>query len=320
MTKSRLTWLLYAADYVLRQKFPVYQKNKKYCKREVLDMYGASGALSDMIRGGEPFAVGRLGLFELAAMRMYEFGIKKKYSLVMNNIYNCAGFFPNDISYGYEFNDCMKDAMSVMDIQAANTNVIENYFIDHYLPKEAVVCDSFNLFEVCKLGNDSWTKALKGKKVLVVTSFPDSVKVQYEKREKLFLGTDILPEFDLKTYKPLMTVGNLKDDRFDNWFEALYFMAEEILNIDFDIALLGCGAYGYPLAAEIKRGGRQAVHMGGTIQLMFGIMGKRWDGTRPGSDGKMRADVAKYYNDDWIYPIEEKPADADKVEYGPYWK
>ena len=29
--------------------------------------------------------------------------------------------------------------------------------------------------------------ALKGKKVLVVTSFPDSVKVQYEKREKLFL-------------------------------------------------------------------------------------------------------------------------------------
>ena len=93
-----------------------------------------------------------------------------------------------------------------------------------------------------------------------------------------------------------------------------------ILKIDFDIALLGCGAYGYPLAAEIKRGCRQAVHMGGAIQLMFGIMGKRWDGTRPGSDGKMRADVAKYYNDDWIYPIEEKPADADKVEYGPYWK
>ena len=138
--------------------------------------------------------------------------------------------------------------------------------------------------------------------------------------ETLWKNAAQLPEFELKTYKPLMTVGNLKDDRFDNWFEALYFMSEEIQNIDFDIALLGCGAYGYPLAAEIKRGGRQAVHMGGAIQLMFGIMGKRWDGTRPGSDGRMREDVARYYNDDWIYPIEEKPADADKVEYGPYWK
>ena len=60
--------------------------------------------------------------------------------------------------------------------------------------------------------------------------------------------------------------------------------------------------------------------MGGAIQLMFGIMGKRWDGTRPGADGKMRADVAKYYNGEWIYPIEEKPGEAGKVEYGPYWK
>ena len=128
MKNSRLTWFMYAMDYVLRHKIPAYQKNKKYCKREVLDMYGASEVLAGMIEKGQPFAAGRLGLFELAAMRMYEFEIKKKYSLVMNNIYNCAGFFPNDISYGYEFNDCMKDAMSVMDIQAANTNVIENYF------------------------------------------------------------------------------------------------------------------------------------------------------------------------------------------------
>ena len=320
MIGNKITWFTYATGYVLRHNIPAYKKITKYCKRKMLDTNNSSELLSELIKSPQPFAVGRVGLFELAAMRMYEFEVKKKYPIVMENIYNCAGFFPNDISYGYEFNNCMKDAMSVMNIQAASRNIMENYFIDHYLPKDSVVCDSFDLFEVCKLGNDSWTKALTSKKVLVVTSFPESVKIQYEKREKLFLGTDILPEFELKTYKPLMTVGNLKDDRFDNWFEALYFMADEILNIDFDIALLGCGAYGYPLAAEIKRGGRQAVHMGGAIQLMFGIMGKRWDGTRPGSDGKMRADVAKYYNDDWIYPIEEKPADADKVEYGPYWK
>lgn len=58
--------------------------------------------------------------------------------------------------------------------------------------------------------------------------------------------------------------------------------------------------------------------MEGSLQILFGIMGKRWDGSVFG--GKMREDVAKYYNDNWIYPIEERPVDASKVEYGPYWK
>ena len=30
--------------------------------------------------------------------------------------------------------------------------------------------------------------------------------------------------------------------------------------------------------------------------------------------------LKRYYNDDWIYPVEERPPAADGVEYGPYWK
>lgn len=317
---SKISWFIYAADNVLRQKLKFYKNTVKYCKQDIKDADNASLILSEKILSGKPFAVGRFGLFELAAMRMFEFDKKDKYQLVMDNIYNCAGFFPNDINLGKRFNSVMKESLSVMDIQAANNNILENYFFNTYLPKNSLVCDSFDLFEICILGEKSWTKSLKGKKVLVVTSFPDSVKMQYEKRELLFNGKDILPEFELITYKPLMTVGDLRDDRFDNWFDALKFMENEINAINFDIALLGCGAYGFPLAASIKKAGHQAVHMGGVLQLLFGIMGKRWDGTRPGDTGKVRADVAKYYNEYWTYPVEEKPKEAGKVEYGPYWK
>jgi threonine dehydrogenase-like Zn-dependent dehydrogenase len=39
-------------------------------------------------------------------------------------------------------------------------------------------------------------------------------------------------------------------------------MIDEIGKIDFDVAILGCGAYGLPLAAAIKGMGKQAIHLG----------------------------------------------------------
>lgn len=48
-------------------------------------------------------------------------------------------------------------------------------------------------------------------------------------------------------------------------------MKDEIDKQDYDIALIGCGAYGFPLAAHIKRSGKKAIHLGGALQLLFGI-------------------------------------------------
>lgn len=318
MRRSKLIWMLYAIDYVFRKKSRIYGR-RKYCNRSTIPDNQASKHLSELLLSNEPFAAGRFGLFEIAAMRMYEFGIRKKYTIVMDNIYNCAGFFPNDIELGRHFLDVMIEACKEMDIFAASRQLCENYFINTYMSKNVCVAESFGLFEICNL-SDCWTKNLKGKKVLVVTPFTESVKSQYKKREKLFPGTNILPEFELLTYRSLMTVGDIRDERFETWFDALEFMKKEILLLDFDVALLGCGAYGFPLAAEIKRAGKQAIHMGGILQILFGIMGKRWDGTRIGNEIHIREDIAKYYNDNWIYPLEERPKDADKVEYGPYWK
>lgn len=315
---SKLVWTGYAIDYVLRNKLSFYKN--KYCKRLYVDNNEGSRKLAELIISGKPFMAGRMGLFEVAAMRMYEFNKKNKYKIVLDNIYNCAGFFPNDTKLGYKFLEISKAALKETDILASNRQLCENYFINQYMPKNSMVTESLELFDVCKL-ESSWSKVLKGKKVLVVTPFDESVKHQYEIREKLFPGDEeILPEFELITYKSLMTVGDMKDERFASWFEALEYMKKEILEINFDIAILGCGAYGFPLAAAIKRAGKSAIHMGGALQILFGIMGKRWDGTRTGNEIKIRDDIARFYNENWIYPLEARPEGADKVEYGPYWK
>ena len=86
------------------------------------------------------------------------------------------------------------------------------------------------------------------------------------------------------------------------------------MKIEFDVAIVGCGAYGFPLAAKLKQAGKQAIHLAGATQLLFGIKGKRWE------EDPAFEYVRKFFNEAWVYPDEtEKPKNASVVEGGCYW-
>lgn len=172
-----------------------------------------------------------------------------------------------------------------------------------------------------------WTRYLKGKKVLVVHPFEETIKMQYMKRNLLFENDDILPSFELKTLKAVQTIAGNKS-QFNNWFEALQYMEDKIIQIDFDVCIIGCGAYGLPLAAFVKRMGKQAIHLAGGTQLLFGILGNRWTKQykmqkvwhyRPGID--INLDYTSLFNKYWCYPLDcDTPKGATKVEDSCYWK
>lgn len=170
-----------------------------------------------------------------------------------------------------------------------------------------------------------WTRYLKGKKVLVVHPFEESIRMQYEKRHLLFECEDILPKFELITFKAVQTIAGCKSS-FKNWFEALDYMKNEISKIDFDVAIIGCGAYGMPLAAHVKQMGKQAIHMAGGTQLLFGILGSRWveqykdsQEYRPGVF--INTNYRTLFNENWIYPLEcDTPKGSEIVEDNCYWK
>jgi hypothetical protein len=157
-----------------------------------------------------------------------------------------------------------------------------------------------------------WSRVLAGKKVLVVHPFADTIADQYSrKRTALFANPLVLPEFELKTIKAVQSIANNKS-QFLTWFDALDHMKAQIFVTDFDIAIIGCGAYGMPLAAHCKRIGRKAVHLGGQTQLLFGLKGKRWE---TGHD-----EITSMFNEHWVYPGEhDKPKDFKVVEGGAYW-
>ena len=182
---------------------------------------------------------------------------------------------------------------------------MENYFYEKYTPLAAII-QNWALDPL--LG--SWTPLLKGKKVLVISPFAEDIEAQYKKRLLLFPNDEeILPEFELTTIKAVQSIGNSKDPRYETWFEALDAMKIEILTKDFDIALVGAGAYGSPLCLYIKSLGKQALQTGGATQLLFGIIGKRWED---------RDYVKTKINEHWIRPS-ERPSGYENVEEGCYW-
>lgn len=155
-----------------------------------------------------------------------------------------------------------------------------------------------------------WSAALAGKRVLVVHPFEASIQQQFLKREHLFPSTDILPEFELQTLKAVQSNAG-GETTYESWGDALNTMKEQINATEFDIALIGAGAYGLPLAAHVKDLGKQAVHMGGALQILFGIKGGRWDDNPK---------INRFYNEHWARPLpEETPAQSGQVEEGCYW-
>lgn len=156
-----------------------------------------------------------------------------------------------------------------------------------------------------------WSAALEQRRVLVVHPFAASILQQYQfSRGRIFGDHDVLPEFDLQVLPSPQTLAPLTGG-YGTWIDALHDLTDRVLQLEFDVALIGCGAYGLPLGAAIKDAGRQAIHLGGALQILFGIRGRRWE--------QIPA-VAALMNDHWIRPSsEETPASASLVDEGCYW-
>lgn len=166
--------------------------------------------------------------------------------------------------------------------------------------------------------NTTFLSTFRGKRVLIVSPFVDTMKAQVDRGALAHIYG--LPEYMngvefLFAKAPVTLAGNHDGKDWQVQFAAL---KERIVAAgDFDIALLGCGGYGMPTSHYIyKELGRSAIYVGGALQLFFGIMGRRWLGS---------PFYARYFNVAktgvyWVKPAEqEKPAGIERVEKGCYW-
>ena len=261
---------------------------------------------------GEPFCAVRFGSSELATtVDCIAMDLKLKRSIrdkCMISLCRNAGFFPNDKELAYLYGKKQSELVKNVDLFAVWGLKMEDYVISSFGKKQSLVCVPRG-FEPYYFENP-WSRHLAGKKVLVIHPFEESIKRQYENREKLFYNKNILPEFELHTLKAVQSAA-FSDTKFENWFDALQYMFDEAMKIDFDVAIIGCGAYGLPLACMLKEAGRSSIHMGGAVQILFGIKGNRWD---------KNEFISGLYNEYWVRPSAgETPDNAKAVENACYW-
>lgn len=286
----------------------VYRYNRRKLNREETQDW-----IRDRIERSIPTMVARYGgneshvTGEAIGMELgIKKGIRKKILLQINRD---AGLFPYGDETAYRFGMLMKESSAQLDLLAVWHTVMQDYLVNCVCPPDMLTTSLADIEPY--YSSHPWTSALAGKKVVVVHPFQKTIEEQYRKREKLFDNPEVLPIFELRTVKAVQTIAYSEDNRFQSWFDALDYMFTEVMKEDFDVAIIGCGAYGFPLAARIRAAGKTAIHMGGATQLLFGIKGKRWDN---------REISIRLYNDYWIRPVEEdKPEKAGLVENGCYW-
>lgn len=155
-----------------------------------------------------------------------------------------------------------------------------------------------------------WSQVLRGRTVLVIHPLAKLIESQYARRSQLFRDLGVLPGFELRTMAAEVTNAGARPV-FADWFAALDSMINRMSAMRFDVAIIGAGSYGLPLAAAVKRMGLQAVHLGGATQLLFGIRGKRWDDLPA---------FQQLFTDAWVRPDEgTRPPRWREIEGGSYW-
>jgi len=304
-----------------REKYIIPKDSSSRYNYSVINDFGlAYDLIKEALLSASPCMISRFGSNELGATLNFRKGhplafLRKTFPFWVSKqskerMLLHAGFFPNDNKSLSQFSDLIIDIKNDIDI------------LGTWIGSESILpfnnnCKFVSLINLEPFWNiNPWTIALKGKKVLVVHPFADSILRQYSKRELLFDNKDILPQFKtLQVIKAVQSVGGEKNN-FSNWFEALHYMESQIDTVDYEIALIGCGAYGMPLAAHCKRMGKKAVHLGGVLQMLFGIIGKRWEDPNHDGDYKYTA----LFNENWIRPSDaETPSSANIVEEACYW-
>ena len=287
----------------------------KYADTSVWSVEFGNDLVANALQSDCAQAIGKLGSVELQAIRSY----LKRYKAVdwevstqayRRVLFTNAGVFPNKADVFCQYCDfLLEDVLPKLTVFAVWFNVGEASIHRRYSCQAQLV--NARALESYYSDSIPWTKVLQGKRVLVVHPFESTIKAQFLRRHEIWAGRpSILPDMELETLR-VPQLPSLVPPTHPSWFAALDYLKKRMSDIEFDVALIGAGAYSLPLAVYARQMGKHGIHLGGTTQVYFGIMGRRWD---------EHPVISKYYNQSWQRPLpQDTPTGASIIEGGCYW-
>jgi hypothetical protein len=191
-----------------------------------------------------------------------------------------------------------------------NCGKFDHLIFSHLSPNTPVTEAAIIKADQLALLDKPWTHGLSNKTILVIHPLENSIKCQVKVLHDLFKESEgggygkgdvhnlwVGSDTKIKVAKMILANGNNNPHR--SFTETLQIMQERIDNAGhFDVAIIGAGGYGMPLAhycKNIKK--KSAIVMGGVSQLLFGIKGKRWENNR------YYEMLKKIRTRNWIWPL-----------------
>jgi len=249
---------------------------------------------------------------DLEPLRKY---IKKTLAAMKNN----AGILLRSNAETSHYSDLYLSAMEHCEIMAGWD--IQGNYIGHIAQSHAYLRNifptkkmfwalSFDIFHY--IYNNPWTHALKGKRILLISPFEESLLEKIPIRSKIYDGIDLFPDCEFITMKPPQTQAGEQSRGFTIEFVEFTQRVESVID-QFDVALVSCGGYANPICSFIYEHGKSAIYVGGVLQMYFGILGERWIQERNDA-------VTLFHNKHWSRPkFTERPKNSKNVEGGCYW-
>ena len=120
--------------------------------------------------------------------------------------------------------------------------------------------------------------------------------------------------------------SNPNDEAYGAFLDELYSSGEWDSRLN-EVAILGCGWFGMPLAHHARQANISAIYIGGLIQLLFGLTGRRYvDAPHANSSSNTGSLLATnalsgiHVNAHWMSPLaSETPRNRLSLENGAYW-
>tara|TARA_R110002051_G_scaffold36286_1_gene79047 strand:+ start:1600 stop:2352 length:753 start_codon:yes stop_codon:yes gene_type:complete len=118
----------------------------------------------------------------------------------------------------------------------------------------------------------------KNKKIGIISSFYRDIIEQVKKITLIYPDfPDINPDLFV-VVESYNTNNNNVPEGHTGFNYTLQDLATRVLeHDDVDFWFVSCGCYGMPLQAILKNANKNSMYVGGLIQILFGIMGKRWE-------------------------------------------
>jgi hypothetical protein len=281
------------------------------------------------LNAGVGYATGKLGISEIHRMNYSIVAAESRRApgllkaLEPHLIYHCLNqhaLFPPDARFYLRFNEFYAERLRELDclgvfpeLLERTRRVVEFYQLTMPLvgyldqePDRAVPADEENCY----------FPAFRGKRVLLVSSFAELLRARSTR--EVFEG--VWAKTGKRWFEPAAVdalefpygYSATTHARYSSSLELFDEIAAEMSRRDFDVALIGAAGLGIPLAAHARRLGKVGLSLGGHLQVLFGVLGKRW---RVQPEWQER-----YVNDWWIdMPARYRPPEQGIADDGAYW-